>query len=147
MTRLLVVLVVAATALFVAGVAAERARGETGRAPVAHHTETEGGETGGEAAEGGHASESVAGVNAESWPLVALAAAASLALAAAVWRRPGWRLALALTAGAMALFALLDVREVAHQLAESAVGLAVVAAAVAALHGAAAAVAVMMYRS
>jgi hypothetical protein len=134
-TRWLVVLIVAATALLVVGVAAERARGET-HAAVETHVEGEGGE----------ADEAVAGVNAESWPLVGLAAAASLLLAAAVWRRPRWRAALAATAAAMAAFAVLDVREVVHQLDESAGELAVVAAAVAALHGAAAALAVAIYR-
>lgn len=139
MSRLLVVLMVAATALFAVGVAAERARGDD-------HAAVESGAHGesGEAGEGA-SGEAVGGVDTESWPLVALAAAASLALAAAVWRRPRWRAALVVAAAAMAAFALFDVREVAHQIDESAAGLAVVAVAVAALHGAAAVLACMMY--
>jgi hypothetical protein len=132
-TRVLVVLIVAATALFVVGVAAERARGETRQAAAETHEGAEAAESGGD--------ETVGGVNAESWPLVGLAAAGSLLLAAAVWRRPHWRAALAVTAAGMAVFAAFDVREVLHQLDESAAGLAVVAGTVAALHLAAAAVA------
>lgn len=132
MTRWVVVLIVAATALFVVGVAAERARGDTHAAAESHE-------------EVSHSDEKVAGVNTESWPLVGLAAAGSLLLAAAVWRRPRRRAALAVTAAAMAAFTVFDVREVVHQLDESAAGLAMLALVVAELHAAAAVVAVMMY--
>jgi hypothetical protein len=134
--RLLAVLIVVATALFVAGVAAERARGDEAVVVEAETHE-----------EAGHdeSAESVGGVDTESWPLVALAAAGSLVLAAAVWRRPRWRAVLVVTAVAMAAFAVLDVRELVHQIDESAAGIALIAGVVAALHGAAAVVAVMMY--
>jgi hypothetical protein len=84
------------------------------------------------------------GVDVEAWPFVAVAAVASLALAAAAFARPRAVGLLALVGAAMLAFAALDVREVVHQLYEDARGLALLAGAVAALHLAAAAVAGIM---
>jgi hypothetical protein len=160
---LLVALVVAATAAFVVGIAIER-----GSKSDHHETATpsapageasgEGGEAGG-AGEGAHnqaeagaskTAETSAeelrplGIDVEAWPFVALAAVASLALAAAAALRPQSVPLLTLLAVALLAFAVLDVREVAHQLDEKRTDLAVLAGAVALLHLAAAAVACVM---
>jgi nitrate reductase gamma subunit len=82
----------------------------------------------------------------EAVPFVILAALGSLALGLAAWFRPRWALLLVGVGAAMLLFAVLDVREVFHQSDESKTGLAVLAGAIAALHAAAAAVAVLMAR-
>ncbi len=75
-----------------------------------------------------------------------LAIVASLLLAAGCWFRPEWRWLVVVTAFAMAAFGVLDLREVIHQLDESATGLAFVAGAVATLHVAAAVTAVILAR-
>ena len=163
--RLLVALIVAATAAFVVGVAIERnqpaneaAQASGGKAETPSERATESGEGVGEAgahsdegtsaeaggasgsSERGHtdSSEALLGVNPESTGLVAVAVVVSLLLAFAVWRAPGvwWLLgAVALT---MAVFAALDVREALHQANESRTGLTLLAGAVAGLHLAAA---------
>jgi O-antigen ligase len=86
------------------------------------------------------------GVDIEAAPFVALAVLASLGLAAAAWLRPRWLLLLLVVAATMLAFAALDVREIFHQQDESRTGLAVLAAAIAALHLAAATVAGLMSR-
>jgi hypothetical protein len=145
---LLGALVLAATVTFVVGTALERNGGET---RPAH--ETEAAEGGGEAHADGDAESTgrrsevrPLGVDVEAGPFVALAAVVSLALALAAWLRPRAAALLALVAGAMLVFAVLDVREVLHQVDESRTGLALLAGAVAALHAAAAAVAGRMTR-
>ena len=161
---LLVGLIVVATAAFVAGTAIERnSSGESG-----HHDEAvtaASGETGATHSEGGgesaatHAAESTGtsttttekphaelrplGLDVEAWPFVTLAAAVSLGLAALAWLRPRAVPLLALVAVAMLAFAALDVREVVHQLDIDESALAVKAGAIAALHGAAAVVAMV----
>ena len=90
--------------------------------------------------------ETLFGTDPESTPLVVLAIVASLLLAAGCWFRPDWRWLLVATAFAMAAFAVLDLREVIHQLDESDAGLAFVAGAVATLHVAAAVTAVILAR-
>jgi hypothetical protein len=153
---LLGALVLAATVAFVLGTALERGSGESpasrrAERPASPRAESRGrieGEAkthaeGGEArTEGGHSRSELRalGVDFEAAPFVALAAAASIALALAAWRRPSAAVLLALAA-AMLAFAALDVREVAHQLSENRTGLALLAGAVAVLHAAAAAVA------
>ena len=154
---LLVGLIVAATAAFVVGTAIERnSSGES-----AHHETAAGapaaGETGAESP-GEHAQEGATaertpatkeahaelrplGIDVEAWPFVALAAAVSLALAAAAWLRPHHAPLLGLVAAAMLVFAALDVREVLHQADIDNTGLAIPAAVIAALHLAAAGVA------
>lgn len=106
---------------------AARGRGESGSAAV----------SGGEHAE----NERLLGVDLESAPLVALAVLAGLGLAVLaagrIGRLRGFLLAVAVIALA---WAVLDIREVVHQIDESRTGIAVVAAAVAVLHLAAAAV-------
>jgi hypothetical protein len=145
-------LIVAATALFVIGVAIERnsenRHSEAGPGEIAH---SEAGEASGEtnehaaepattkAAEGGE--DRVLGLDAEATPLVAMTAAVSLALALAAWRSRA-AVVLALIAVAIAVFAAFDIREVFHQLDESKAGLAALAVLVAVLHLAAAATAV-----
>jgi hypothetical protein len=157
---LLVALVIAATASFVVGVSIERgdeaahhAAGEAA-APAGEGQEA-GGEgeaqhAEGESAEGAanteepHAELRPLGIDVEATPFVALAALASLALAAAAWLRPTLTPLLALVAGAMLAFAALDIREVFHQADINESGLAVLAGAVAAVHLAAAAAAAAM---
>jgi hypothetical protein len=62
------------------------------------------------------------------------------------WLRPRATLLLVGVGAAMALFAILDVREVVHQSDENGTGLALLAAAIAALDAAAAVVALIMAR-
>jgi hypothetical protein len=143
---LLVLLVAAAAVAFVVGTAIERNSGETRSAPAA-----EAGEGHDEPSEG-HAEVAAKselrpfGIDVEAAPFVALAAAASLALALTAWLRPSSAPLLQLVAAALLAFAVLDVREVAHQVDEHRGGLAALAAAVALAHGAAAAVATWMAR-
>ena len=156
--RVLVALIVAATAAFVVGVVLERHQtANEPRETPAHRaaeagTESRTGESGeseptGEAAAhpapGGRAesSEKLLGVDPESTGLLVVAVVVSLLLAAAVSWRGGSPLVLAVVAAAMAAFCALDIREVVHQVSESRTGLAVLAGVVAALHGAAALVA------
>ncbi len=150
--RVLVALIVAATAAFVVGVLLERHQttNETRETPARHAAEAgtesrlgESGETTAHREASGHAesSEKLLGVNPESTGLLAVAVAVSLLLAAAVWWQRGSKLVLAVVAAAMAAFCALDIREVVHQVSESRTGLAVLAGVVAALHGAAALVA------
>jgi hypothetical protein len=162
--RALVVLIVAATAALVVGVALEhdarthealRTSGEA--SPVRHAAESgsgsEAGETG-ESTESGtvsgapprgervreEPSERLLGIDPESTGVLAIAIVVSLALAALVWRGAApWLLSL--VALAMAAFAALDIREVVHQIGESRLGLTLLAVLIAALHLAAAALA------
>lgn len=87
------------------------------------------------------------GLDLEATPFVVVAAAVALGLALAVWLRPEWRLVLGLVAAAMVVFAVLDVREVVHQIDEDNGWLAVLAGLVAALHVVAAAVALSIGRT
>ena len=139
---LLAGLLSAATLLFAVGVTLERSTGEKPGTPAATVEASEG-EHAEEEAEVTHTEgERLLGVDAESTPLVVLAVLAGLALsvaAASELRRRAWFLA---TVGIVALaWAVLDVRELFHQLDESNGGIAAVAAVVAVLHFAAAAVA------
>lgn len=91
-------------------------------------------------------SEQVFGLNPDAAGLVAAAIAASLLLAFGVWRFPTMRPLLVLVALAALAFCAFDVREAVHQASESRTGLVIVAAFVAALHLAAAVVALAMAR-
>ena len=154
----LVALLVAATAAFVVGVSIERSRGETHVEPASAVEGEAGHEEGGESGEAAHVQESAGahadessgetllGIDYEAVPFVVLAAALSLALAAAVWLRPESRALLVLVAMAMIAFAVFDVREVIHQLDEDKGGLALLAGVVAALPLGVAAVALAMAR-
>lgn len=167
---LLVALLVVSTAAFVVGVSIERSNGDTHDETAATAEFSEAAESGeeraGEAGEGGasegeeahaestpgeteedEAEETPLGVDLEATPFVVLAAAFSIALAIAVWLRPAWGPLLAAVAIAMIVFAALDAREVIHQLDEDNTGLALLAGIVAALHLAAAGVALRMGRS
>jgi hypothetical protein len=146
---LLVALLVVSTVAFVVGVSIERSSADTHAEPAPAADSGEAGERGAEHAEeaDGGESESFVGVDYEATPFVALAAAFSLALAAAVWLRPRWALLLGAVAVAMVLFGALDAREVVHQLDESKGGLAVLAGVVAACHLLAGVLAVLMGRS
>ena len=81
--------------------------------------------------------ETVLGINVESTPLVVLAVLASVVLAVATWRTD-YKVVLLVTALFAAAFAVFDVAEVTHQIRESATTIAVIAAIIAVLHGAAA---------
>jgi hypothetical protein len=158
---LLVVLLVVSTVAFVLGVSIERSSADTHAesAPAAESGEAgEGSAEHAEEAGEGHTeaaqpeadedgSESFFGLDYEATPFVALAAAFSVALAAAVWLRPRRALLLGAVAVGMVLFAVLDVREVVHQIDESKGGLAVLAGVVALCHLAAGGLAVLMRRS
>lgn len=159
----LVALLVFSTAAFVVGVSIERSstdthpesgpasRGVETREGSAKHVDEAGADEGhAEAAQPESAedeSESFFGLDYEATPFVALAAACSLVLAAAVWLRPGWAPLLGVVAVAMLVFAALDVREVVHQVDESKGGLAVLAVVVAVCHLATAALAALTGRS
>jgi hypothetical protein len=151
--KLLVSLIVLSTVAFAVGAIVEHSSGES-----AHDQGGEAVEGSGEAGEGGEVApisegseepngeETLFGNDPESTPLVVLAIVASLLLASGCWFRPEWRWLLVVTAFAMAAFAVLDLREVIHQLDESGAGLASVAGAVATLHVAAAVTAVILSR-
>jgi disulfide bond formation protein DsbB len=157
----LVALVLAATAAFVIGVAVERSSGEANHhdAPPAAASGSEGtseagGETAGEHANvtsegttaGGETRAELRplGIDVEAWPFVALAALASVGLAAGAWLQPGSAPLLGVVALAMLVFAALDAREVFHQADIDENALAVLAGVVAALHATAAVVAAAM---
>jgi Flp pilus assembly protein TadB len=156
---LLVALVVSATAAFVVGVSIERGNEPTqhaaSEAAASSDEHQEAGGEGEQDAEGEsaqrttnteepHAELRPLGVDVEAWPFVAVAALASLALAAGAWLRPTLTPPLTLVAVAMLAFAVLDVREVFHQADINESWLAVLAGTVAALHLAAAAAAAAM---
>jgi hypothetical protein len=88
--------------------------------------------------------EGLLGINLEAPTFVALAVFVSLALALAAWLRPRGRGLLLVIALAMLGFALMDVREVLHQLDGSRSALALLAVGVAVLHLFAAGVAIVM---
>lgn len=83
--------------------------------------------------EANEASETILGINPESTGAVAAAVVVSLVLAAALWFWGNPAVLIAAAAFAL-LFAVLDLREVAHQLAEARGGLAAIALLAAALH-------------
>jgi hypothetical protein len=138
---LLSVLMVAATALFAIGVAAER--GQHDHDSDSAHVEGAGEENHDESTEtGSHESgeENTFGIDTERPAIVVPAVVASLAMAVVVWfRRDIW---LMWTVAVFALlFAAFDVVEVIHQLSDDRGGLALLAAVVAVFHLAAAFVA------
>ena len=113
---------------------------EAGGGEVAHTDQTTGeatapiAEPAGEAA--GHSessNETFLGLNLESTPLVIIAAAASLALAA-ITRRRNLRALLFASMAFAVVFAVFDIAEVAHQIKESRSGLALLAATIALVH-------------
>jgi hypothetical protein len=152
--KLLVSLIVLSTVAFAVGAIVEHSSGEPAHDQGGGAVEGSGeaGEGGGEVApvskgsEEPNGEETLFGTDPESTPLIVLAIVASLLLAAGCWFRPEWRWMLVVTAFAMAAFAVLDLREVIHQLEESDTGLAFVAGAVATLHVAAAVTAVVLAR-
>ena len=142
-------LIVLSTVAFAVGAIVEHSSGEP--AAEGSATKAPAHAEGGEAVEGSgseerNGEETLFGTDPETTPLVVLAIVASLLLAAGCWFRPEWRWLLVVTALAMAAFAVLDLREVIHQLDESNTGLAVLAGAVAILHGAAAVTSVILRR-
>jgi hypothetical protein len=77
-------------------------------------------------------SEKIAGLDPESWPLVGLAIAISLLIAAGVyWRRGRW---FAAAVAFALLFAAGDIRELVHQIQESRTAVATIAGILIALH-------------
>jgi len=148
----LVALLIVATALFAAGVIAERSGESTEpagvRAAEAQGGEREEGETQGldedrpEPAAHADERERVLGVDVESTPLIVLAVAAGLGLAALAATPLGRLPAVLLTIAVIAIaWAALDVREAVHQLDESRSGIATIAIIVSVLHLAVAAIA------
>lgn len=167
--RLLAALIVLATIGFVIGVSIEKgddhheaaaasSAGEAGHSESGEEASPSGSEEEAEhseVGEGGERSGSTEkdnefeplGINLESVPLIILAALGSLALAAATFLRPRWLAALAVAVLAMGAFAALDVAEVVHQSDVDETGLAILAAAVALVHAAAALVALQLARA
>jgi hypothetical protein len=147
----IVALIVLATAGFVVGTTIERNSNQPATESPAQRASESPPEGGGRPAE--HVGESPAhvaheashgevrpfGVDIEAPVFVILAALASLALAGAVWIWPRSLLVLAGVGLVMVLFAVLDIREISHQLDEHRTGLVALAGAVAALHLSAAA--------
>jgi len=158
--KLLVGLIVVATVVFGIAVAFERSDADVHATSTEPHTEEGGGEEthtdeSGEGGEEGVTSESsesatdegtILGVNPEATPIVVLVVLASLALAAAIWLRPGWRWLLLVAAVGMLIFAVLDVREATHQFNEANTGLGISALFVAGLHAAAGLIALLLLR-
>jgi Flp pilus assembly protein TadB len=145
----LVVLLAASTILFAVGVIAERApathaeasNGESDEAEAAHDEAAESAAGAPEGAERGESAseadedERLLGIDLESTPLVVLAVLAGLGLAVLAATRVGQLRAFLLAVAVIALvWAVLDIREVAHQLDESRTGIALMAIAVAVLH-------------
>jgi hypothetical protein len=150
-------LLIASAAAFATGAAIERHAASSQSEPTLHHAEAD---TPGEASRSAepaasgespatHAaeqsSEDLLGINPEATALVVLAVVASL-LAAALIVAVGSPLLAAGVALAMLAFTALDIREVTHQLSESRLGLAALAAAIALLHLAAGAAALLTIR-
>jgi hypothetical protein len=140
----LVALLVLATALFAAGVLAERSRSETHPEPASTHAETgeperiHEAESVGAERESAETRETLFGVDLESTPLLVLAVLAGLGGGATCASRLGQRAGPLLAVAVIVLaWAALDVREVVHQLDESNTGIALIAIAVATLHAAA----------
>ena len=147
---LFALLMLLATAAFVIGVTVEKNQGDShsvvepshSEEGSAEHEEAEHGDGADEASS--EESESLLGIDVESTPIVILGALLSLALIAAAVRWPR-REVLAVAVVFCIGFAVLDGRELAHQLDEDAGGVALLAGLTMALHlaaGAAAALAV-----
>ena len=130
MRKLLFILIVAATALFVVTIFVERSV-----EPEGHDEGTEEGTD--EGSEASEEEETLLGFDLENPIFVITAVIGSLALAAAILVRPDLRGLLVVTAIVMALFTFLDVLEVVRQVDRERIGVAVLAAFVALLHGAA----------
>lgn len=150
---LVALLLAGSSVLFALGTAIEHSQRATHHDEAALSLAQSGGETSGEKKANGEAaaagkathkessafaaaiethSEKVAGIDPESWPLVGLAIAVSLLLAAGVyWRRGRWVVA-AVAFGLV--FAAADTRELVHQVQESRTTVAVIAGALIALH-------------
>jgi hypothetical protein len=155
--KLLVGLIVVATAIFGVAVTLERSNADPRSARDRSEAEEAGGEDShtGEGEPGGEATETsasgteeatVLGVDPEATPTVVLVVIASLSLAAAIWFRPGWRWILLVAVLGMLIFTVLDVREAVHQFSEANSALGLSAMAVAFLHGSAASIAVLFLR-
>lgn len=139
---LLGALLIAAAALFAIGAASEKAghSEKTESVESVEHNESGEGATPVESSASSESTEKVLGLNLESTPLVVVAVAISVALAAATWKT-NHKLVI-LVAGLFAIaFAVLDIAEFVHQVDKSAAGVAVLAAIIAVLHIAAALVA------
>jgi hypothetical protein len=153
----LVIAILVSAALFAIGSAIERNQGDEhpgeARAAAPAASETEGGahsESGESAETGGEthseSSEEIFGINPESTGLVITAIVAAVLLALAVWLLP-LPIVLLAVIGFGVVFAVLDVREVVHQVNESREGLVIVAAVLALIHALVAALALIVWRS
>jgi hypothetical protein len=153
------VLLVAAAALLILGVAFERHAesgaehpvvAATGEPQEGHHDES----TEGTRAEpgtapdnpGGKAAERLTGISVESTWVVALGAIASIALAVAVWLRPS-RPVIAMVVTFTAAALVLDTLEIGHQLGADRIALAAIAGGIAALRVATIVGSAYLYRS
>jgi hypothetical protein len=146
---LFALLMLLSTGVFVIGATVEKSQGHsepgvaetrTDEGSEAHHE----GETEKSEGTGAHSedAETIGGIDVESTPLIVVGAVLTLALAGAALRWPR-REVFAIAAGFCLGFAVLDGRELVHQLDEDASGVAVLAGFTLALHLAAAAVAAL----
>lgn len=151
LAALFAMLMVLSAGAFVVGTTVERNQGHSEPAVSETHTD-EGSEThqegGSEETEGAkphsEKSETIAGIDVESTPLIVLGALLSLALAGAALRWPR-REVFAVATVFLLGFVALDIRELGHQLDENASGVAALAGLTLALHLAAAAVAALAF--
>lgn len=140
-------LMVLSTAVFVIGASVEKSQGHSETGVTETHTDegSEAHQEGGNEESPGATppsggSETIAGIEVESTPLIVVGAVVSLALAGAALRWPR-REVFAVAVVFLLGFVVLDVRELAHQLNEDANGVVVLAGLTLALHLAAAAAA------
>ena len=132
----LIALLVVSTALFAAGVIAERSSHADQHPEPAVH------ESGESPAEAEGEGERLLGIDTESTPLLVLAVIGGLALAALAATRWGRLASMLLAIAVIAVaWAALDAREAVHQLDEARTGIAAIAIVVAVLHLSAAAIA------
>jgi len=141
------ILLLIGAALFIVGVAVERAaitheQSATQETPTSEPSHLEGSGTEGSGTEGGQpataapeagASEAILGVNVESWPLAIVAAVLSIGAAFVAWRVRQRVVLVAIAVFALA-FAALDIREAVHQGNEGRTGILVLAIFIAAVH-------------
>ena len=143
----LAALIVVATIAFVIGISLEKSGADHESAAETGSEATEEAVVEGGSEDGHSDGERLLGVSIEATLFVILATAFSLALAAAAWLRPELGVVMAVIALSMLAFTVLDIREIVHQLDESSEGVAVIAAIVALLHGAAAGMAASIGRA
>jgi hypothetical protein len=136
------ILLLVGAALFIVGVAVERAVVADESTSESEHHEVGSGTEGSESATtvSESSAETILGIDVESWPLAIALATVSIGVAFTVWRGRLRAVLLAAALFALAL-AVLDIREAIHQESESRTGIMALAGLIALTHLAAAALA------